>query len=129
MIRLKFSIELNYDIASPGSDFIFNIHAAQTPHQIVVNEVLTLNQSVESNLYTDPVTHTRFLRLHALAGKLSVRYDATVDLDHYTAQPEELHEVPIANLPGPVLPYLYPSRYCQSDRRHSQCRWRSGPVC
>lgn len=41
MIRLKFSIELNYDIAPPGSDFIFNIHAAQTPHQIVVTESLT----------------------------------------------------------------------------------------
>ncbi|MES2879281.1 MAG: transglutaminase family protein [Pseudomonadota bacterium] len=118
MIRLKFSIELNYDIAPPGSDFILNIHAAQTPHQIVVNEALTISQPVESNLYTDPVTHTRFLRLHALAGALSVRYDATVDLDHYTAQPEELSEVPIANLPGPVLPYLYPSRYCQSDRLH-----------
>ncbi|MDP1998585.1 MAG: transglutaminase family protein [Rhodoferax sp.] len=116
MVRLKFSIELNYEITHPGSDFIFNIHAAQTPHQTVVTEALTLSQPLESSLYTDPATHTRFLRLKAPGGPLSVRYDATIDLDHYTAQPDQLLEVPVANLPGSVLPYIYPSRYCQSDR-------------
>ncbi|MDO8249529.1 MAG: transglutaminase family protein [Rhodoferax sp.] len=118
MVRLKFSIELNYEITQPGCDFIFSIHAAQTPHQIVVTESLGISQPLQTNLYTDPVTHTRFLRLQALAGPLRVRYEATVDLDHYTAQPDQLGEVLVANLPGPVLPYIYPSRYCQSDRLH-----------
>ncbi|MFZ4626015.1 MAG: transglutaminase-like domain-containing protein, partial [Rhodoferax sp.] len=45
-----------------------------------------------------------------------VRYTATVDINHHTAQPDQLGEVAVADLPGPVLPYLYPSRYCQSDR-------------
>ena len=116
MVRLKFSIELSYDIASPGCDFIFNVHAAQTPHQIVVTEALTLSQPLQSSLYTDPVTHTRFLRLSAPGGPLTVRYDATVDLDHHTAPPDQLQEVPVAHLPGPVLSYIYPSRYCQSDQ-------------
>ena len=116
MVRLKFSIELNYDITQPGCDFIFSIHAAQTPHQIVVSESLAISQPLLTNLYTDPVTHTRFLRLKAFAGPLTVHYEATVDLDHYTAAPEQLNEVAVANLPGPVLPYIYPSRYCQSDR-------------
>jgi transglutaminase-like putative cysteine protease len=69
-------------------------------------------------LYTDHVNHTRFLRLHASAGSLSVRYGATVDLNHHIEQPNQLGEVSIANLPGSVLPYIYPSRYCQSDRLH-----------
>lgn len=116
MLRLKFSIELNYEIDQPGCDFVFSIHAAQTPHQIVVGESLNISQSLPSNMYTDPVTHTRFLRLKAFAGLLTVRYDATVDLDHHTAQPSQLGEVAVANLPGAVLPYIYPSRYCQSDR-------------
>ena len=118
MLRLQFSIELNYEIDAPGCDFIFSIHAAQTAHQIVVGESLLISQPLSPNLYTDPVTHTRFLRLKAFAGPLTVRYDATVDLDHYTAQPGQIGEVPVANLPGPVLPYIYPSRYCQSDRLH-----------
>ena len=116
MIRLKFSIELHYDIAPPGCDFIFSIHVAQTAHQVVVSESLAMSQDLQQKLYTDPVTHTRFMRLKALAGPLQLRYDATVDLDHYTAQPHELAEVAVANLPGPVLPYIYPSRYCHSDR-------------
>jgi len=116
MIRLKFSVALSYDIAEPGSDFIFSIHAAQTPHQRVLTEALTISQPLPLNRYTDPVAHTRFLRLKANAGPLTVWYAATVDLTHHTAQPTEIGEVPVAELPGHVLPYLYPSRYCQSDR-------------
>lgn len=118
MVRMKFSVELNYDITAPGCDFIFSIHAAQTPHQIVVSESLAISQPLQRNLYTDPVTHTRFLRLKAFGGPLKVRYDATVDLNHFTAPSDQIGEVAVADLPGPVLPYIYPSRYCQSDRLH-----------
>lgn len=116
MLRLEFSIALSYEIDPPGCDFIFSVHAAQTAHQFLVGESLGLSQNLPSVLYTDPVTHTRFLRLKAFAGPLTVRYDATVDIDHHTAQPAQLGEVAVANLPGAVLPYIYPSRYCQSDR-------------
>ena len=118
MVRLKFSIELNYDITEPGCDFIFNIHAAQTLAQTVVSEKLAVSQPVLPSLYTDPATQSRFARLKAAAGPLTLRYDATVDINHFTALPEQIAEVSMANLPGPVLPYIYPSRYCQSDRLH-----------
>jgi transglutaminase-like putative cysteine protease len=118
MVRLKFAIELNYDITEPGCDFIFSIHAAQTRYQTVVSESLHISQLLLPNLYTDPVTHTRYLRLKAFAGPLSVRYGATVDIQHFIAQPQAIAEVSVANLPGHVLPYIYPSRYCQSDRLH-----------
>ena len=116
MLRLKFAIELKYDIAPPGCDFIFSIHAAQTAQQQVVSESLVISQPLVHTHYTDPVTHTRFLRLKAFAGPLVLRYDATVDLDHHSAAPDQVGEVAVANLPGPVLHYIYPSRYCQSDR-------------
>ena len=118
MVRLKFSIALNYNIDSYGCDFIFSIHAAKTAHQVVVQESLSLSQNLAQNEYTDPVTHTRYLRLKAFAGPLTVRYDAVVDIDHFSAHPAELGELPIAELPSEVLPYIYPSRYCQSDRLH-----------
>ena len=118
VVRLQFSVELSYQITQPGSDFIFNIQAAQTGHQTVISESLMVSQNLPLSPYTDPVTHTRFLRLKADQGPLTVRYEATVDLDHFTAAPQQIGEVLIANLPGPVLPYLYPSRYCQSDRLH-----------
>lgn len=118
VLRLNFSIALSYDITQPGCDFIFNIHAAQTGHQTVVWENLQISQSVVPTMYNDATSHNRYMRLKALAGPLTVRYEATVDLAHFTAQPREVAEVPVAQLPGSVLPYIYPSRYCESDRLH-----------
>ena len=118
MTRLQFSIALHYEIAPPGCDFIFNIHAAHMPQQSVIQEQLNISQNLLSNVYTDPVTHTRYLRMQAYAGVLDLRYEATVDIAHHSAEPSQLGEVAVANLPGAVLPYLYPSRYCQSDRLH-----------
>lgn len=46
MVRLKFDIELKYEIAEQASDFILNIHAAHTACQTVVSERLRLGPSV-----------------------------------------------------------------------------------
>jgi transglutaminase-like putative cysteine protease len=118
MIRLKFSIDLKYEIADYASDFIFNIHAAQTRCQSVVSEALHLSQPVEPVIYTDPTYGSRYMRLKAEPGEFAVRYDATVDIAHYIESPARIAEVPIAQVPPEVLPYIYPSRYCQSDRLH-----------
>ncbi len=115
MIRLEFSIELNYQIDQPGSDFIFSIHAAQTNHQTVINEALNVSQNIGLTMYADPVAHTRLLRLRALPGFLRLNYKGIVDLRHDSASPNEIGETPVAFLPGEVLSYIYPSRYCQSD--------------
>lgn len=118
MVRLKFSIELGYQVADTGCDFIFNIHAAQTRQQSVVYETLGISQVLQPDLYTDAVSHNRYLRFHATPGPLTVSYAATVDVNHYRELPDNLSEVGVLQLPGHVLPYLYPSRYCQSDRLH-----------
>lgn len=117
MIRLQYQVELAYDIRSPaGADFIFNVHAAQTPQQTVAEEELVLSQSVVPDVATDPATATRFTRLHAHQGQLNLSYRATVSIAHHRADPATLLEVPVRCMPLEVLPYVYPSRYCQSDR-------------
>ncbi|WP_341915393.1 transglutaminase family protein [Polaromonas sp. YR568] len=118
MVRLKFSIELNYQVADAGCDFIFNIHAAHTPEQAVVSETLGISQVLQPEFYTDAVSRNRYLKFRALPGPLTVSYGATVDIRHHVAQPDQVAEVGVLQLPGAVLPYLYPSRYCQSDRLH-----------
>jgi transglutaminase-like putative cysteine protease len=118
MIRLQLSLELDYEISDPGCDFIFNIHAAHTERQRVVDESLTLSQNVPSLVETDPATGNRYLRVSAFPGPLKLAYRATVDLAHHFAQPGQIAEVPVARLPAQVLSYIYPSRYCQSDRLH-----------
>ena len=123
MIRLKFDIELRYEVIGMNSDFIFNLHAAQTAQQSVVSEQLDISPALTPVLYTDPITQTRFIRLQAAPGPFSIRYEATVDISHYADVPNNLLEVPISQLPSEVLPYIYPSRYCQSDRLGRLATW------
>ncbi|MEX1196888.1 MAG: transglutaminase family protein [Pseudohongiellaceae bacterium] len=116
MVRIELQIDLKYHIDPPGADFIFNIHAARTEQQSVSNEQLVLSQPVTPRVSTDPHTNSRLMSVHALPGELTVAYSATVDLHHHFADPADLAEVAIDRLPPEVLTYLYPSRYCQSDR-------------
>ncbi len=126
MIRLDLSIELDYMIAAPGCDFIFNIHAAHTGRQQVLSEALALSQNLPSRVETEPVTGNRYLRLQAAAGPLRVSYRASVELRHHFALPASIPEVPVARLPASVLGYIYPSRYCQSDRLQRLARREFG---
>ena len=116
MIRLQLALELDYQVANPGCDFIFNIHAARTARQQVQDESLQLSQNLAYTIDTDPVSLNRYMRLSAAPGPLRVSYTATVDLHHHRADPALIAEVPVARLPTSVLGYIYPSRYCQSDR-------------
>jgi len=116
MIRMKFEITLAYQIIGAPGDFIFNIHAAQTPHQHVVSENLNTGNRALPLVYTDPSYGSRYMRLQIPPGPFTVNYDAIVDIDHHFESTENLTEIPISQLPSNVLPYIYPSRYCQSDR-------------
>ena len=117
MVRLELEVGLAYEIPDPdGADFVFNIHAAHTPQQTVRDERLTLSQPLSADVQTDAATGTRFMRLHGSPGALQVNYTATIDVEHHVAAPETLAEVPVRLLPLDVVPYIYPSRYCESDR-------------
>lgn len=116
MIRLDLEIGLHYEIDEHGADFVFNVHAAHTPCQIVHDEQLVLSQRIATQMHTDPVTGNRYLRAHADPGVLALSYRATVDLLHHRADPAQIAEVPVRRLPPEVIGYIYPSRYCQSDR-------------
>jgi hypothetical protein len=126
MVRLKFRIELKYEIADHPSDFIFNVHAAETRRQSMVTENFLVSQPVDVSLFTDPAHGNRYARLRANPGSLAVHYDAMVDIDHHIASPDSVEEVPIAQLPAEALAYIYPSRYCQSDRLHQFARAEFG---
>lgn len=116
MVRLKFSIDLAYEILNGPADFIFNFHAAPTAHQTILNEKLVLDPVVPSTLSEDILVHQRLLRLRANPGPLRISYQAEVEIQHHTAPPDAIREMSLAEIPNEVLTYLYPSRYCESDK-------------
>jgi transglutaminase-like putative cysteine protease len=116
MIRMQVEVDLSYEIDAPGADFVFKVHAAHTSSQTVAAESLVLSQPVETSMHSEPLTGNRTLQLRAAAGVLKLRYRATVDVMHHRADPASLAEVPVHRLPPSAIGYIYPSRYCQSDR-------------
>ncbi|MEF3063011.1 transglutaminase family protein [Ralstonia solanacearum] len=116
MVRMHYSVGLAYEVRDPTADFIFNFHAAQTARQAVVTESLQLTPELAVDPHTEPTLLNRRMRVRAPKGRLSINYAATVDIDHLLTPPEQLFEVPIADLPLDVVAFLAPSRYCESDR-------------
>ncbi|MEX1057759.1 MAG: transglutaminase family protein [Natronospirillum sp.] len=128
MVRLKFTITLNYEILSSPCDFIFNFHPAFTDRQSVIEESLLIGQDVAGKELIQGEDGSRHLRLQAYPGDLTVTYHGVVDINHHHDDPDTLREMPISELPLEVLPYLYPSRYCQSDRFAALANYEFGSM-
>jgi transglutaminase-like putative cysteine protease len=127
-LRLGYQVELAYQVRTGGADFIFNVQATRTPRQQVLRESLSTTPSVPLHEYVDPVSSSRILRLRAPVGDLVLRYEALVELQHHRQQPDSVQEIGIAGLPGAVLPFLYPSRYCESDKLNAFAMTRFGAL-
>ena len=104
---------LTYEVKGP-TDFLFQIHAQNGMGQQVLSESLVITPNLPQHLYADPTIGHRFLRLHADAGVVELRYQARVTR---TVQPADANalEVPIAQIPDELLHNLNPTRYCESD--------------
>lgn len=75
-----------------------------------------LTPAVKSQTHADSATRNRYLRVHVAPGPLALCNGVSVDLMRRRSDPAQLEEMRIERLPPEVLVYLYPSRYCQSDR-------------
>ena len=115
MYLVNISSELIYTVESPSS-FVFNIAAADTVHQKTVQENLVIYPFIDTEWFQLNDFGCRGLRLKTDPCELSVRYNATVELSPEIERIFYLNEVEHKRLPASVLPFLSPSRYCESDR-------------
>ena len=95
---------------------VFNVEAQRFGQQTILSETLTVTPRLDMDRWTMPDTGNRYFRVHAPPGELTVEYQARVALDPVMQDSGAVTEVPVGRLPLSVLPQLYPSRYCQSDR-------------
>jgi hypothetical protein len=106
---------------------VFIIQPTNTPYQRVTWESLAPSREIAAGGDARRARQPPPARARG-AGPFKLRYDAIVDLVHHFALPADLREVPIAELPAAVLPYIYPSRYCQSDRLMDVARAEFGSM-
>jgi transglutaminase-like putative cysteine protease len=114
-MQFNLGCQLTYSVIQP-STFIFNIAPASNDCQTILSEQLQITPQLDLAEYISPVGNSRLWRINVPEGKLEIIYQATVNLFNFYDNPQEIDEVAIANLPMDVLVYLYPSRYCQSNR-------------
>jgi transglutaminase-like putative cysteine protease len=114
-MKFKVTGQLGYEVTAP-STFILNIHALRTPAQAILEETFTVEPYFKIEEFSH-YTENRFIRLEVTEPTtLNISYSALVDTSFKLTPAEQLTQVPIADVDPMVLPYIFPSRYCQSDK-------------
>ncbi|MGB5712120.1 MAG: transglutaminase family protein [Waterburya sp.] len=114
-MKFKVGCELEYDVSSI-STFIFNICAVENEYQQIIDTSLQIQPNCNEEKHIVPDSENSYLRLVAPEGKLEISYQGTVNLKHSVDNPDEISEILPSDIPLDIIHYLYPSRYCQSDR-------------
>jgi len=116
---MKFNIytELSYEVISPTT-FIYNILATKSLTQEIIKESIFVSHDIDFEEFSLKKSKTRFVKLFAeKQGAFSIIYNAEVDVKFKVIGEEQLTKsIPIIELNHEVLPYLSPSRHCQSDK-------------
>ena len=113
MKTLQIRCELDY-LADTDADYVFNIQAAHHPWQKILEESLEISPKAQVTEGLHPTRLNRLAKTRSGPGEFKVLYSATVEVD-YPAPTGQEEEMPIADLPVEVIPYIWSSRYCESD--------------
>ena len=110
------SCSLEYAAQFP-STLIMNIHAQRSASQTVLDEKFSIQPETPIFEFATEGNENRFVRVQTGTHKiLNLEYQASVDVDIQTYAANSVHATPVAELSASTIPYLFPSRYCQSDR-------------
>lgn len=115
-MKLRVTGNVGYVVLEP-STFILNIHALRTPAQAVIEETFTVEPYYKIEELTPQHGENRFMRLQVPEPTtVTMSYSAVIDTSFKQTPVSELTDVPVSEMDSSVLPYLFPSRYCQSDK-------------
>lgn len=115
---MKFNVltEMGYTAQSPGT-IILNIHALRTPHQTVISETFEIEPYIKVEELVSTMSENRLVRFEIADGtSIKVNYKATIDNFCEIKDFNNVEEIQVARMDHSILPFLYPSRYCQSDK-------------
>lgn len=114
MSQIQLGSKLTYDVRS-STVFLFKITVATTQHQQVLDEQLHFNPGLHVEECQVGLEGNRMQRVVVEPCQLEVSYRATVQLTPELETPKDVNELTASQLPAEALPYMNPSRYCESD--------------
>ncbi|GAA5482566.1 transglutaminase-like domain-containing protein [Haloferula sargassicola] len=108
--------ELRYQVLQP-STALLSMHALSTPNQTLSEESFTVTKGASCEIFPLEVGMNRYVRLETgEVEDLLITYSVKVDTHPDARRIRDIDEVAVGELDREALPYLFPSRYCQSDR-------------
>src|SRR5690606_35677190 len=115
-MKFQVSSELTYEVLS-SAIFIFSIQVSRIPNEVILEESLVIDPYIPVEEFISQSGEARFFRLKASAeSEFNVSYKALVDVSHQLIENRWVDgDTPLDTLSTDVIPYLFPSRYCQSD--------------
>jgi hypothetical protein len=127
MTAFHIDCEMSYDVVQQ-SLFVFNLAIPNSSQQRVIAETITTTPATAYDEFRDEAGHNRFLARRCCTRPFHCALSCTVEL-----QPPlidvDAPEVPLARLPGELLIYVRPSRYCEVEaiygfavRKFGNCR-------
>ena len=113
-MRLLIDAALNYDLPVPA-DVLLAIEVAQLPDQLLVEDQLTIEgtgplRAIDGE---DSIGRRTWMRAE---GNFRASYHAVVEVLRDSRPIDALPITARRDLPAEVIPYVWPSRYCESDR-------------
>ncbi len=114
-MRYAVGCVLPYKVKSQTT-MILNLEPMRGEQQRVRSERFIVTPAIDSEPHEARETGNFYRRLVLQPGDYEIRYEGEIELSPTVRDPHVIGEIPIRDLPLDVLPYLYPSRYCQSDK-------------
>jgi transglutaminase-like putative cysteine protease len=113
-VRLRIEVDLDYHFPAVA-DVLLAIEVAQLADQLLAEDRLTVTGSgpLRPIGAEDGIGRRTWMRAE---GHCRASYRATLDVERPPAAIGGLPASPLPDLPPEVVPYLWPSRYCEADR-------------
>ena len=112
-MKLSIEAELVYNFVHE-TQVIANLEASRTSDQIILSESLDIQPLTQILSDTTPYGDRRIRA--SLSGDVTIRYIAVVENNLRQLLPPAGRQHVWSDLPGEVLPFLLPSRFCPSDK-------------
>lgn len=128
---MKFNVNstLSYRVNMPTT-FIFNVHALKTINQTVWEEQLTIDPTIKIEEFNSHDQSSRFVRLKVnTPSDFTLKYSALVEVTpSIIDENNSKASVELQKLDSYIASFLYPSRYCQSDKLMKFAYKKFGPL-
>ena len=116
MVKYRLGCELEY-VVTERTTFIFNVGVNASGNNKIVRERYSIEPQIKFEEFETLPESNRYLRLTAEpCDPLRFSYEALVEQPAPVEHDAPIPETPVSALPAEAIHYLYPSRYCQSDK-------------